>query len=217
VATRAELDRRYRERQVALAGRVADRLGGMLGRMNTLGELELHAYVAGAYPTVAGGQQVAATGAAGYMAALVPRREAARAAPVDVAGALARSGVLVTPESRSLVAPVLRARSLVADGAELAVAIDAATSYAGALSSLDLQAAQRVGLEESARASEAEVEGWTKDAGPSACTWCHEIAENEYADPDAVPYHENDRCSVVPVLEGRRDYGPNVITDDIPF
>ena len=205
----------YRERQVALAEAVARRLGATLGSLSSLDELELRRYVVTAYPTVAGGQVAAAEGGAGYVTAIVSRTPRARRNVVDVAGALTRSGVLVTPESRSLVAPVLRARALVAEGAEHVVALEAATAYAGSLSSLDLQAAQRVGVGEGARASEATVDGWEKDVGPDACNWCSAVAGQVYDDPEAVPFHDNDKCSVIPAIAD--DTPVDFSYDDIPF
>jgi hypothetical protein len=216
VASRHAIDRVYRERQVALAELVARRLGVTLGSLASLDELELARYVATAHPVVAGGQYAAANGGAGYVTALVSRTDRARRNVVDVAGALTRSGVLVTPESRSIVAPVLRARRLVGEGEAYPVALEAAQAYASSLSSLDLQAAQRVGVGEGARASEAAVEGWEKDVGPDACSWCAIVAGTVYDDPEAVPFHDNDKCSVIPALEaGTSEY---VYTeDDIPF
>jgi hypothetical protein len=215
--SRGALDRRYRERQNALAGGVARVLSSSLAAMPDLGEESLGQYVSRAHPTVAGGQKAAADGAAGYVTALVRPTDRARRAELDTSDALRRSGVLVTPESRSLVAPVLRARRLVAEGEAVAVAIDAAQSYAGALASLDLQAAQRVGLDAGAAASDAEIEGWEKDVGGDACDWCQAIAGNTYDDPEAVPFHENDRCSVVPIIAGESRSTYTYTEDDIPF
>lgn len=185
----------------------------MLGGLGDLTQADLEQYVNAAYPTVAGGQKVAADHGAGYITALVRERLRARASTVDVAGALRKSGVIVTPESRSLVAPVLRARALVAEGESLPSALKAASSYAGALSSLDLQAAQRVGLNEGARAAEVAVEGWVKETGPTACEWCIAVSGQTYGDAEAVPFHENDQCVVVPEL-GSADVGGD---EDIPF
>jgi hypothetical protein len=208
----------YRERQVSLAERVAALLGRSLASLDDLSQSELERYVAAAYPAVAGGQRQAASTGAGYVTAITPAPPK-RVAPVNVPGALKKSGVLVTAESRSLVAPVLRARSLVAEGVAYASAIDTAAAYAGSLSSLDLQAAQRVGLEEGARASGAEVTGWVKDTGGDACEWCEEISENVYESAEDVPFHDNCKCAVVPELERGSSSTAELDDDDdgIPF
>jgi hypothetical protein len=213
---RAALNDRYRVRQVGIADSVAGLLDRMLVSLDELDEVALERYVTRAYPTVAGGQLAAADNAAGYVSALVRRSARARAAPLDVGVALIRSGVAVTPESRSLVAPILRARSLVAGGQALPVALNAAASYAGALSSLDLQAAQRVGLAEGARAAEVEIGGWLKETGPTACEWCIMVSGETYGAAESVPFHENDKCAVVPELEAGAT--ADVFGDeDIPF
>jgi hypothetical protein len=190
------LDQRHRRRQAELAQRVAARLGLYVGNLETLDETELAAYGAAAYPVVAGGQARAASLAAGYGVALARRRPEA----IDVSGALEASGVLVAPDSRSLVAPVLRARLLVSEGQSKAAALAAAASYAHALSSNDLQAAQRVGLDEGVSAVGARVAGYQKELSPDACEWCQLTAERTYSSADSVPFHDRDACSVAPVL-----------------
>jgi hypothetical protein len=202
------LDTRHRVQQERLAHGVARRLGGMLRGLPDLAQPSVVAYHDGALVLVLGGQHTSANLAAGYTAA----RSRRRLLDVDVVNALARSGVLVTTDSRSLVAPVLRARHLVAEGAELAAALENAAGYAAALSSNDLQAAQRVGLAEGAGDG---VVGWRKLVGPDACQWCNLTADTVYADPDSIPFHDNDRCSVEPVLENEPE--PVFTDEDIPF
>jgi len=213
---RALVDERHRLRQQAIQRTTATRLELALRGMTDLSEEELHAYVEVAHPTVAGGQMVAADTAASYTGVLAGPRTTGRRRPADVAKALLRAGVLIQPDSRALVAPVLRARRLVAEGQETAPALQAAASYAGSLASNDIQAAMRVGLEEGAAAAELDVNGWTKDLSSSSCDWCQQIAQGSYGTPDAVPYHDNERCGVTPDL----DDGPDryVYDDsDIPF
>jgi hypothetical protein len=214
---RAVVDERHRLRQQAIQRTVAARLELALRGMTDLSEAELAAYVDLAYPTVAGGQTVAADTAASYIGVLAgPRMNGHRRRQADVAKALLRAGVLVQPDSRTLVAPVLRARNLVAEGEETAPALRAAASYAASLASNDLQASSRVGLAEGAAAAELDVNGWTKDLSSDACTWCQQIASGSYGTPDDVPYHDNERCGVTPDLDDGPD---NYVYDDsdIPF
>lgn len=212
--SREAVDRRHRERQAALVDGVAGRLDRLVRSSPDLEQPTIDRYVRAAYPAVAAGQYAAAGLGAGYLAVLVPRTPRTARRPVDVDGALARSGVLVTPESRSLVAPMLRARALTADGLELGAALETAGNYAGTLSSYDLQAAQRVGLDAGAAAVDAKVEGWQKDPGPGACSWCVALAAEVYADPDAVPFHDFDKCGVVPAIDLA---DVEFSDDDIPF
>jgi hypothetical protein len=193
------LDDRHRAQQAALAAQLARTLGLRIATWETLDEDELLAYHASAYPLVAGGQRQAARLAAGYGLTLA-RRPGVTAGPLDVSGALRRSGVEVTRESRSLVAPMLRARKLVGEGATLLDAKADASEYAGQLGSLDLQAGQRVGLEQGVGAGGARIEGYRKSLSGTACSWCRETAQTIYRQADAVPFHRNDSCSVEPVL-----------------
>jgi hypothetical protein len=202
----AELDERHRARQQELSGRLARALGLLVAGWETLDENELRAYHDHAYPLVAGGQRQAARLAAAYGLTLT-RRPGVPPSPTDVAGALTSSGVEVTPESRSLVAPPRRARALVADGATLLEAKAEAAEYAGQLGSLDLQAGQRVGLEQGVAAGGARIVGYRKHPAAGACSFCRETAARTYASPDAVPFHRNDNCSVAPVLESERQRG----------
>jgi hypothetical protein len=213
VVHRAILDERHRRRQAIVADVVASRLGSLIATMHDLSQEALVAYVEQAYPVVAGGQTVAADTAAAYSRALAAGRRPKR--PVDVAGALAKSGKLVTPDSRSLVAPILRARHLAAEGEQAASVVVTAANYAAQLSAADLQAAMRVGVDEGATASGLETQGWSKGLGPEPCEWCISIADNVYGDPDSIPYHDGDRCGVEPVLD---DQAPARFDDsDIPF
>ena len=215
MATRAVVDERHRARQRLIQRVTSDRLGFLLRAMQDLSEEALDRYVAGAHPTVAGGQRVAADTAAAYTGVLAGSRRRPGARPVDVDGALERSGVLVTRETRSLVAPMLRARKLVGEGAEHAIAISTAAGYAGQLSDADLQAAMRVGVNEGAAAADLSVGGWRKAPGGDACDWCQQIADNSYDDPEAIPFHAGDRCGVEPDLD---EAEPARFDDsDIPF
>ena len=196
----AEVERR---RQNQIRDRTGATLTALLAALPDLSEQALADYQAAAYPTVLGGQTLAAGTAAGYVTALAPPSESSRRRRrLDVAAALARSGVLVTPETRSLIFPVLRARSLVNDGQTHAAAVAAAGSYAGALSGNDVMAAQRVGLDEAADSAGTRIVGWRKETGGNACPWCEETAGGFYHSADAVPFHDRDQCSVAPIFEG---------------
>jgi hypothetical protein len=195
----AALDERHRDRQQELSVRLARSLGLLVATWETLSQDELEGYVAAAYPRVAGGQRQAARLAAGYGLTLT-RRPGVPTSATDLAGALRESAVEVTAESRSLVAPPLRARHLVAEGATLLEAKADAAEYAGQLSGLDLQAAQRVGLEEGVTAGGARVVGYRKQLAGGACDWCRETSATVYGSAEAVPFHRNDACSVAPVL-----------------
>jgi hypothetical protein len=209
---RAIVTERHNRRQGVIAALVHSRLEALLVTMHDLGEDELARYVDSAYPTVAGGQVVSADTAAAYAGVLAGRRRR----PVDVERALAKSGALVTADSRSIVAPVLRARHLVTEGEAHSTAMRTAASYAGQLSSADLQAAMRVGVNEGAKAAGLEVEVWRKAPGGDACDWCQSIADNTYDNAEDVPFHDGDRCGVEPELEGETT--PTVFDDsDIPF
>lgn len=194
----------------------------MLAAMPDLGQPALEDYVDGAFPVVAGAQQASAETAAGYVGVIAVGRArlAGRAYRprrlVDVATALTKSGVLVTPDSRSLVAPVLRARSLAGEGLDEPVVLAQSQEYAAELASNDVQAAQRVGLDEGAHASGLEVHGWRKAVASSACSWCRAIAGNVYNHAEQIPFHDHDRCDVEPVLDDADD--DYVFDDsDIPF
>jgi hypothetical protein len=200
------LDERHRDRQAELSGRLARALGTVVASWETLSEDELRAYHDRAYPLVAGGQRQAGRLAAAYGLTLT-RRPGVPPTPTDVTGALRSSGVAITPEARSLVAPPLRARALVADGATLIEAKAEAAEYAGQLGSLDLQAAQRVGLEQGVGAGGARIVGYRKELTGGACEWCRETAATTYRTADAVPFHRNDGCSVAPVLADSRERG----------
>lgn len=200
---RKTLDELNRKRQLGMQERVAAGLGALLAAMPDLGEDALAGYVGRAFPVVAGGQHAAASSAAGYGVAIAALAGHRIKRAVDVEHALERSGVLVQPDSRSLVAPVLRARALVDEGAAMPAAVEQAASYAHALTSGDLQAAQRVGVEEGTSSTGARVRGYRKEVDPACCPWCELVgADRVYKGADSVPFHDRDRCSVSPVLEG---------------
>jgi hypothetical protein len=214
-ATRALVDARHLARQSAIRVVTGDRLAFMLRALPDLEQESVDRYVAGAYPTVLGGQRVAADTAAAYTTVLAGSRRRVGARPVNVDAALARSGVLVAADSRSLVAPVLRARHLAAEGATTREALAGATGYARQLSGGDLQAAMRVGSSEGADAADLQVTGWRKALSPEACDWCADIADNVYDSPEDIPFHDGDRCGAEPDL-GERE--PARFDDsDIPF
>jgi hypothetical protein len=200
---RQALDARHRESQQTLSGEVSLRLSGVLLGLPDLGEESLARYAASAFPLVLGGQRASAGLAASYVLAMFPAaRRSGRQVVVDPGGALARSGKAVTQDSPVVVSPILRARSLLAEGARPIEAMQSASSYAEALSSGDLQAAQRVGIEEGAQATGARVVGYRKELSATACSWCRKVGGRTYRSSESVPFHQRDNCAVAPVLAG---------------
>jgi hypothetical protein len=105
-----------------------------------------------------------------------------------------------SPVARS---PILRLWGVLGEGGAMADAQQQAASYAEGLSSGDLQAAERGGLHEAARATGRDIKGWRKVLGPKACDWCRTIASDEsgrYHSADSVPFHQRDECGVAPVF-----------------
>lgn len=156
----------------------------------------LDVYNLAAARLVGGAQRRSAQIAIAYLAALrAPVRQASLERALE--------GVRVTRESPVARSPILRLWKLLDEGQEHAAAVIAAGTYASALCSGDLQAAQRGGLQEGAAASGARVQGWVKELSPTACEWCQTIGVDQvYRSPDGVPFHANDTCSASPVFEG---------------
>jgi len=153
------------------------------------------AYNAGSVPLIAGAQRTAAQVALGYLANRI-----GTTGPAELDRAL--RDVLVTGASNVAVGPILRLWRATGEGADLAEAIDQASSQASNLASEHLHAAQRAGLDEGARIGEQRVENWSKLANAHACEWCASIAgEGPRFDAAAdVPSHAACRCSVVPAV-----------------
>jgi hypothetical protein len=193
----ADLDRRHRLAQQALGERVGQTLAKVIVELpEPLEQEAMERYLARAVPVVAGGQRRAAALGIAYLRELSPPARGKLPPTVD----RALSGQLVTADSPVATSPVLRLWGRVNEGDSLGVAQAAAASYAGALAIGDLQVAQRLGLEEGARAAEREVTGWAKELSGDACDWCQEIAGQVYRSADAVPFHDRDRCAVAPAF-----------------
>ena len=98
---------------------------------------------------------------------------------------------------------MLRLLARLQDGDEEPLARQAAGSYAGELGTGDVQAAQRGGLDEAARAGTRRIRGWRKELGPEPCEWCVTIASGggRYHRADTVPFHARDHCGVAPVFD----------------
>ena len=78
----------------------------------------------------------------------------------------ALDGIAVTPASPVARSPVLRLLARLKEGDDELVARHSAGSYAGELGSGDLQAAERGGLDEAARAGTRRIRGWRKELSP---------------------------------------------------
>ena len=193
----AELDRRHRFAQQALGERVGQALAKVIVELpDPEAQEAIERYLSRAVPLVAGGQRRAAALALAYVRKLSPPAPGKLVPTVDRAVA----GHLVTAESPVATSPILRLWGRLNEGDSLETAQAAAASYAEALATGDLQVAQRLGLEEGARAGAREVQGWSKELSGEACDWCQEIAGQVYRSADAVPFHDRDRCAVAPAF-----------------
>jgi hypothetical protein len=193
-------DRKHRRAQERLARETARRLSALIVALpDPEADDALELYGPQAARVVGGGQERSASFAIAYVSKNAPR--ARGKSPASVQRAL--TDVLVTEESPVARSPVLRLKSSLADGTELSIAQQEAASYAEALSSGDLQAAERGGLSEAARASGRRIHGWRKVLSSSPCEWCSRVASTtgRYKSPETVPFHERDRCGVAPVFE----------------
>lgn len=173
-------------------------MGVLMGLQDPDSEQAQLTYATLATRLVAGAQHRSATFAIAYLHTLSPPAPGSPPASVD----RALADALVTPGSPVATSPVLRLLARLAEGDEEPVARQAAGSYAGALATGDLQAAQRGGLTEGARAGQRRVRGWRKELSADACDWCTEIAAGggRYHSPATVPFHERDHCGVAPVF-----------------
>lgn len=144
---------------------------------------------------VSGGQLAAAQLATAYLAAYVPS-----ARPVDLPRAL--EPVAMTVDSPGAVVGLLRLWSLLDKGVPEPQARTEAAGMAANLARGDMQAAQRAGLKEAARAAGRKPR-WRKELSPGACEWCQEIAAQGavYPDAETVPFHNSDSCGVAPEFE----------------
>lgn len=147
---------------------------------------------------VGGAQRLSATLAMAYVAQLSPPRDTTP--PPTAERAL--EGVAVTAASPVTRSPVLRLLARLKEGEEETLARRSAGSYAGELGSGDVQAAERGGLDEAARAGTRRIVGWRKELSPEPCPWCVTIASGggRYRRADTVPFHSRDRCGVAPVF-----------------
>jgi len=143
---------------------------------------------------VAAGQQRAALLALAYVGAYAPART-----PPDLATAL--TATLITPEHPGAIVGLLRLWALLDQGTPETEARTQAGSFTSNLTGGDMQAAQRAGLDEAARAAGRRIR-WRKDPSPTACTWCQMIASGgaRYHTASSVPFHQSDHCAVVPQL-----------------
>jgi hypothetical protein len=194
----AAADRAHRRAQTRLADQLQAALAALIGALpEPRAQTAMELYNRQAVRLVGGGQRRAAQLALAYVGRLVAADPGK--APASVGRALAE--VAIDGESPVARSPVLRLWSLIDAGERVDQAREAAGSYAGALATGDLQAAERAALAEGARAGEREPIGWTKELSGDACDWCQSVAADVYRSPDEVPFHERDRCSVAPIFD----------------
>ena len=155
-------------------------------------------YAAQAATVVGGAQRRSALFAIAYLAQLSPPARETPPATVD----RALTGTAVTAASPVARSPMLRLLARLKDGDDELLARQAAGSYAGALATGDLHAAERGGLDEGARAGRRQIRGWRKELSVDPCPWCVTIASGggRYRRAETVPFHERDRCGVAPVF-----------------
>jgi hypothetical protein len=195
----APQDRRHRFVQERLSTTLETALMALLLRLpEPSTEQAFELYARQAARLVGGAQRRSATFAMAYVAQLSPPSPVVE--PPTAERAL--DGVAVTPASPVARSPVLRLLARLKDGDDELVARRAAGSYAGELGTGDLQAAERGGLDEAARAGTRTIRGWRKELSPEPCEWCAMIASGggRYRRADTVPFHPRDRCGVAPVF-----------------
>jgi hypothetical protein len=193
--------------QAAVVGAAGARLRGTLAVVPDFEQDSVDAYTREAFRVVRGGQERAAFLGVSFAAAVTGARVAG-----SVLEALDRAGVRVTLESRNLVAPALRARHELAEGATLEEARDRAGSYAASLAGFDIRQAENVGLREGVPAGTY----WEKVPGPDACEFCLETSPGPrlrgggygYLELDTVARHGAGKapcqCGVNPVTREER-------------
>lgn len=195
-----QADREHRRAQARLADATGERLAALIAALpDPEAENAIELFAPQAARVVSGGQERAARFAIAYVSKLSPPTRART--PASVTRAL--EGVVVDQSSPVARSPILRLKALLADGEDELEARRASASYANGLASGDLQAAERGGLTEGARAGARRVVGWRKSLAPNACSWCQTIASGggRYRAPETVPFHQRDECGVAPVFE----------------
>jgi hypothetical protein len=192
----ARADRAHRAAQTKLRDATSERLASMLFALpEPRAQKSFDAYNAAAAKLVGGSQRRSAQLSIAYVT--IGQRTVRPPSP-----ARAISGVVVSRESPVTRSPMLRLWHEIDKGIETAIALQLAAGVAQRLASGDLQVAERAGLEEGAQSTGQRIVGWTKELSDDACPWCIEVAEGRYSSADAVPFHENDKCSVTPIFEG---------------
>jgi hypothetical protein len=194
-------DRKHRLAQERLADATSRKLSALIFALDDPeADDAIERYAPVAARVVSGGQHRSARFALAYLATTATR--APGKSPPSVTRAL--DGVLVDESFPVARSPILRLKKRLADGDELALARQSASSYAEELATGDLQAAERGGLDEAARASGKKIRGWRKVLSSEPCDWCRTIASDttgRYRSAETVPFHARDHCSVAPVFE----------------
>jgi hypothetical protein len=193
------LGQTHRRDQAELQAKVGRDLARLIAGLPSLNDQALDRYVTRAHTIVTDGQTDAASVAARYAAMLnrssnYPDRDA-------LIAELEQRGVLLRKDHGSLFGPIIRARQILADTSDLGEAKAAGAARSQLLSSNHLHQAVRVGVAVGAAAAGLAVIGWRKEIGPGACAECAGYEGDVYADPDDVPWHPHDECSIAPVTE----------------
>jgi hypothetical protein len=121
------------------------------------------------------------------------------------------------PEADWNYSPVIQARTLVGQGAEVVVALDVAARRAAQVHTGDVLRARS----DASSALSAGVEPirpirWAKVPGPTACSWCRTVSTKLYYRPDGLPVHLHDRCgldAVTPMEAGGYSNASTVFTN----
>jgi len=185
---------RYADVTTRTERRIADQVRALvLGLADVDDETALR-YAASHARLVHAGQLVEVRLASAYAASIW----GAATAAVPPSAQTALDGVLVTAETPTATSPILRVRHLLAEGQQLAQALDTASGYAANLATADLQAAKRVALDTAATTHRRSAVRWLKLPSGDACDWCQLVAGQTYAAADSVPFHAGCTCGVAP-------------------
>lgn len=102
---------------------------------------------------------------------------------------------LLIPEATWNRSPLIQARRLMSEGAELAAALADAANRAAQVHTGDLFRARSDALAVlGGGLDQVRPVRWAKMPGPNACEWCRTVSTRLYSRADSIPVHLNDRC-----------------------